>query len=134
MTVRCSSTRDAISGILLAGDAVLNLSPQQLNCVADTPFLTVSGRTLQVVREPANVDWRDGLETSPDAMAAEEVARVVIVSTADCPLADRAVAAFETAGIPHVHCTLAEDCDADAFMDDADSDAVAERLRQLGYI
>jgi hypothetical protein len=31
-------------------------------------------------------------------------------------------------------CTLTEDCGAEAFMDEEDAEAVAERLRQLGYL
>jgi len=36
MTRECSSTADAITGVLLAGDAVENFSPQPLNATAGT--------------------------------------------------------------------------------------------------
>jgi hypothetical protein len=37
-------------------------------------------------------------------------------------------------GVRCLLCTLTEDCGAEAFMDEEDAEAVAERLRQLGYL
>ena len=58
----------------------------------------------------------------------------MVISEENC--SDAAVLTRElcTQGIPHLHCTLMNACDADAFMDEEDTEAVTERLRQLGYI
>lgn len=42
--------------------------------------------------------------------------------------------ALAAAGLPHLLCTLHDASVEDGFMDEADAEAVAERLRQLGYL
>jgi hypothetical protein len=134
MTTRCSSTPDAISGILLAGDAVLNLSQQSLNCVGSTRFLSAAGDSLTVDHSPAHVTWRSDYAHALPGVAAADVDRVVVVSDEESDSATAALSALQQAGISHVHCTLNQDCTADAFMDEEDAEAVAARLRQLGYL
>lgn len=134
MTVRCSSTPAAISGVLIAGDAVLNLSPQPLNCVAGTRYVHAKGDGLTVTDVPGALIWRPRLAGSLSSLPDADVTRIVVVSDEDDPQADDVLAAMDDAGIPHLHCTLASACEADAFMDDEDAEAVAERLRQLGYL
>jgi len=134
MTTECSSTPEAISGILLAGDAVLNLSGQNLNCVGSTRFVANSGDALGVSTAPAQVKWRTDYAHSLGGVTAADVDRVVVVSDGDGQEAEHALSALKAAGIAHMHCTLKSGCDADAFMDEKDAEAVAERLRQLGYL
>jgi hypothetical protein len=134
MTMQCSSTPEAISGILMAGDAVLNLSQQPLNCVGNTRFVSAAGDGLTVKTAPTTVHWRTDLAHSLPAVAEQSVDRIVVVTDADTTDTDLALQALRSADISHVHCTLAGDCDADAFMNEDDAEAVAERLRQLGYM
>ncbi len=134
MTTQCSSTPEAISGILLAGDAVLNLSGQTLNCVSNTRFVAPIGESLSVTDSPARVVWRTDLAHALPDVASEAVDRVVVVSESQDTDSEQVLSALKTAGIAHIHCTLTSECDAAAFMDEEDAEAVAERLRQLGYL
>ncbi|MCP4508434.1 MAG: hypothetical protein GY826_18845, partial [Fuerstiella sp.] len=61
------------------------------------------------------------------------IGRLVVVSDGIDKSAEF-VAQLSTQKISHVVCVLEQICEADAFMDEDDSEAVAERLRQLGYI
>lgn len=63
-----------------------------------------------------------------------QISRLVVVSEDDCSDASQIVRELSIKGISHLHCTLMSTCDADAFMDEEDAEAVTERLRQLGYI
>ncbi len=134
MTCECSSTADAITGVLLAGDAVLNLSHQPLNTTAGTLFVSANDGQLSIRSSPASVQWQLGMAGSLKQLQSDAVDRIVVISEENC--SDAAVLARElfAQGIPHLHCTLVDACDADAFMDEEDTEAVTERLRQLGYI
>ncbi len=134
MTTECSSTADAITGVLMAGDAVLNLSQQPLNIIAGTLFVAAHKDQLSISRTPSSVQWRFGMACSLGQLRSPTVDRIVVISEENC--SDAAVVTRELSAysIPYLHCTLMNACDADAFMDEEDTDAVTERLRQLGYI
>ena len=134
MTTECSSTADSITGVLLAGDAVLNLSQQPLNTVAGTLFVSAHDDRLSISQTPSSVQWRFGMSRSLQQLQSGTVDRIVVVSEENCSDAAVVTRELNSHGIPHLHCTLMNACDADAFMDEEDTEAVTERLRQLGYI
>ncbi|MCA9057084.1 MAG: hypothetical protein KDA85_01235 [Planctomycetaceae bacterium] len=131
----CSATADSITSILLAGDAVLNLSGEPLNTVSGTLYIAANNGETRLQAEPAQVNWTTDLAASIPGLVTDGVQRLVVVAndaTDDVPMA--VVRELEAQNVPCVLCTLSVDCDADAFMDEEDAEAVAERLRQLGYI
>ena len=134
MTTECSSTADAITGVLLAGDAVLNLSQRPLNTTAGTLFVAADEDQLSVRSTPVSVQWRYGMAGSLKKLRCDAVERIVVISEENCSDAAVLTRELHAQGIPHMHCTLMNACDADAFMDEEDTEAVTERLRQLGYI
>ena len=134
MTTQCFSTANSITEVLLAGDAVLNLTRQALNVTAGTLFVCASGDQLAVSDSAAFVVWNQGYGTSLRQTMCRDVSRLVVISEENCRDADVLVRELRDRGIEHLHCTLLSVCDADAFMDEEDTEAVTERLRQLGYI
>ncbi|MBL8810236.1 MAG: hypothetical protein JNM43_08670 [Planctomycetaceae bacterium] len=134
MTNQCSSTANSITEVLLAGDAVLNLTQQPLNTIAGTRFVSAEGDVLLTNTAAAMVLWKHSMTPSLSRLVSGAVSRLVVVSEEDCSDASMIVRELEIKGIPHLHCTLMSTCDADAFMDEEDAEAVTERLRQLGYI
>ena len=134
MTTECSSTAGSITSVLMAGDAVLNLSQQPLNTVAGTLFVAAHEDRLSISRTPSSVNWRPGMSRSLQQLHSAIVDRIVVISDEDCSDAALVTRELNSHGIPHLHCTLINACDADAFMDEEDTEAVTERLRQLGYI
>ena len=134
MTTECSSTADAITGVLMAGDAVLNLSQQPLSTVAGTLYIAAHDDQLTFSDTPSSVHWRLGMSRSLLQLQSAVVDRIVVISDENCSAAAVVTQELNTHGIPHLHCTLMNACDSDAFMDEEDTEAVTERLRQLGYI
>jgi len=134
MTTQCSSTANSITEVLLAGDAVLNLTQQPLNAIRGTQFVSAAGDSLSCGKTPVSVDWKRSLASSLTRLVSGDVTRLVVVAEEHCSDAECVVRELVAHSIPHLHCTLIDACDADAFMDQADTEAVTERLRQLGYI
>ena len=134
MTIECSSTADAITGVLMAGDAVLTLSQQPLNTVAGTLSIAAHDDRLTFRDTPSAVHWRLGMSRWLLQLQSSTVDRIVVISDENCSDAAVVTRELDTHGIPHLHCTLMCVCDSDAFMDEEDTEAVTERLRQLGYI
>ncbi len=134
MTTECSTTADAITGVLMAGDAVLNLSQQPLNTVAGTLYIAAHDDRLTFRDTPSSVHWGLGMSRSLLQLQSAVVDRIVVISDENCSDAADVTRELNTHGIPHLHCTLMNACDSDAFMDEEDTEAVTERLRQLGYI
>lgn len=134
MTTECSSTAESITSVLMAGDAVLNLSQQPLNTVAGTLFVAACENRLSISRTPSTVNWRPGMSRSLHQLQSATVDRIVVVSEENCSDAAVVMRELNSHGIPHLHCTLMHACDAEAYMDEEDTEAVTERLRQLGYI
>jgi hypothetical protein len=134
MTAQCSSTANSITEVLLAGDVVLNLTQQPLNTVGGTVFVSAAGDTLSRSRIQSSVVWKHSLVNSLAKLISGDITRIVVVSEDNCSDAEIVIRELSTRSIPHLHCTLMNSCDADAFMDEEDTEAVTERLRQLGYI
>ncbi len=134
MTTQCSSTANSITEVLLAGDAVLNLTQQPLNTISGTVFVVANADKLTCSKAPTSVIWNHSLAFSLPQIVSAAVARLVIVSEENCSDAEFVARELATRSIPHLHCTLVNTCEADAFMDEEDTEAVTERLRQLGYI
>ena len=138
MDTQCTSTPQAISGVLLAGDAVLNLTDQTLSVTSGTRFIAESSGRLVLTTASETVKWRPELQNSVLTLLSAGVTRVVVVTD---EITDPSGAhsstlldALSVRGIRHLHCVLHAECDVDSFMDEADAEAVTERLRQLGYI
>lgn len=134
MTTECSSTADAITGVLMAGDAVLNLSQQPLNAIAGTLFVSSVKNQLSVSRTPTTVQWKPGMADALRKLCCDTVERIVVVSEENCSDAAVLIRELGDSRLPYLHCTLMNTCDEDSFMDAEDTEAVTERLRQLGYI
>lgn len=138
MTTACSSTANSIMEVLHGGDALLNLTSQSLNTSSGVLCITRGGNRLQCgpvsASESTAVEWRDSLAAELGALCRPEVTRIVVVSEEHSLVAQQLVSELSRRQIPHLHCTLMDQCEADAFMDAEDTEAVTERLRQLGYL
>ena len=134
MTTACSSTANSITEVILGGDALLNLTQQTLNTTQGTLYVTDSGDTLSCGTTPGKLTWRDSMGASLASLHGSDICRIVVVSEEHCSDAKKLVSELSRQNIPHLHCTLMELCEADAFMDEEDTEAVTERLRQLGYL
>jgi hypothetical protein len=131
---QCSTTPDAIASVLLAGDAVLNLSGKTLNAPTNTPFVQESQGRLLVAHGPHSVSWRPHLAPALRTLISQDISRIVVVGNDGQTEAAEAVAELSKQSVPISYCVLSDACQADDFMDEADAEAVAERLRQLGYL
>jgi hypothetical protein len=134
MPIEVSSTANSITEVLLAGDAVLNLTQQPLNTIAGTQFIHASSDGVQCHSSAAHVVWQHSFLFSLLNLSARRVSRIVVVSEEGCSDAEFIVRELEARNISHLHCSLMSNCNADSFMDEQDAEAVTERLRQLGYI
>lgn len=134
MTVQCSTTPDSIASVLLAGDVVLNLSGRALNAPAETPYICESGGGLRVQHQPHQIAWKPHFSPSMRGLISRDITRVVVVGNEGQADVSDVLHDLAKQSIPVAHCVLSDCCDADAFMDEADAEAVAERLRQLGYL
>lgn len=134
MATECVTTANSITEVLLAGDAVLNLTQQPLNTIAGTMFVSSDQNAASLVNRPCGFRWSLKAAQEIGTLISETVLRIVVVSEEDCCDADRLVRELVAQRIPHLHCTLMNPCDADDFMDEQDAEAVSVRLRQLGYL
>lgn len=134
MVTECVTTANSITEVLLAGDAVLNLTQQPLNIIAGTKFVSSDQNTASLTTYPCCFCWSLKAAQAISELISDTTLRIVIVSEEDCCDADRLVRDLVAQRIPHLHCTLMDPCDADDFMDEQDAEAVSERLRQLGYL
>ncbi len=133
MSTEVYLTRDALSEFAEPSDAVINFTAESIAgsvaAVAFGPDGTASlkqSAAYPVTCENPNVG-------SLQSLVENGVVRFVIVSDGS-QRGERFATQLRAANVPHVVCVLEESCDAEAFMDEEDSEAVAERLRQLGYI
>lgn len=123
---------------LQPGDVIANCSGRTLNPSDGSHFLTQTAAGLAITSQAADV--------TAERLDADQVrqvcgtARLALISEEEQPEADQTAEKLEAAGVPVCHLRLytgtddGEKCDASDFMDEEDSEAVAERLRQLGYI
>lgn len=132
MTSPVTISPDALDGCLDSGDALINFSFGSIS--ASVPYVvfgedgtaSLHSGTAKPVGANVSVD-------SLNTLLGDEIQRFAVVSDGGSAAVEFA-AKLEGAGVAHSLLLLAEDCTADAFMDEEDSEAVAERLRQLGYI
>lgn len=119
---------ETLAESLAPGDVLANLTTQDIPC--SVPFITASAGSLEKETgflAPA-ID-QPNFDSLVAACGSDE--RLVVVADNDAqPLIDRLTAA----SVRFRWVQLTTECAADSFMDEEDSDAVAERLRQLGYI
>jgi hypothetical protein len=134
MATECVTTANSITEVLLAGDAVLNLTQQPLNTIAGTMFVSSDQNAASLVNRPCSFRWSVKAAQEIGRLISDSAIRIVVVSEEDCCDANRLVRELVAQRIPHLHCTLMNPCDADDFMDEQDAEAVSERLKQLGYL
>ena len=134
MATECVTTANSITEVLLAGDAVLNLTQQPLNIIAGTMFVSSDQNSASLMTCPCGFRWSLKAAQEIGTLISDTTLRIVVVSEEDCCDADRLVRDLVAQRIPHLHCTLMNPCDADDYMDEQDAEAVSERLRQLGYL
>jgi hypothetical protein len=138
-TTECSSTAASITEVLLGGDLILNLSSQALATAHGARYLQFSlssdsGGSLQVTREPCCVAWHAAIPGCFGSLSALDFDRIVVVVESASEFGPTVLRELTACGVRCLLCTLTEDCGAEAFMDEEDAEAVAERLRQLGYL
>ncbi len=136
---QCSSTAASITEVLLGGDLILNLTAQSLAAGNQARFLQLtaadhSDSRLQICSQVASVAWSETLIPLFDQLRQLDADRIVVVADQNSPAGLQAIQELSSRGIRCLLCTLMEDCGANAFMDEEDAEAVAERLRQLGYL
>ncbi len=135
MSTECTANPLAISELLLAGDVILNLSSRDLNVLPGVPYLTVVDGQLTGTLQPSRVNWADSLAaTAGKLLAMLESGRIVLVCGSMCTRGPAAQSDLAAADVCSLLVRLSEECDASAFMDVEDAEAVSERLRQLGYL
>lgn len=121
---------EQLPGFLQEGDVLINLGAEAIAASAPAVSINADG-SARVIHGPAY----PLSDTSAEAVAnisTDQVARFVLRgSENDCRLFGQTL---EASGHNCVACVTAATCAADAFMDDEDCEAVAERLRQLGYL
>ena len=121
---------DQLASFLQDGDALINCTNEAI--AATVPALSInSDGTARLINGPAypvNGDANNAMRS----LNVENVTRFVIV--ADGESGKTFETACTAANLPHITCVVESSCDAGAFMDEEDSEAVAERLRQLGYL
>lgn len=139
-TAECSSTAGSITEVLLGGDLILNLSGRTLatghaaRYLQFNPAAEVPDRSLQITKEPCSIAWTPALAACLSSLSALDADRIVVVAESQSEAGPGVVQQLTACGIRCLLCTLSDDCGADAFMDEEDAEAVAERLRQLGYL
>lgn len=134
MATECVTTANSITEVLLAGDAVLNLTQQPLNTMPGTLFVSHQQNSVTLAHRASCFRWSPGLVQELTRLISDVVTRLVIVSEEECGDAEILSRELTAQRIPHLHCTLMNPCDADDYMDEQDAEAVSERLRQLGYL
>ncbi len=131
MNIQTIASTDALTDFLQDGDALVNFTSEAIASLAPAVSISQDG-TASLINGPAYpVDSELDAKTVIPLVA--DVGRLVVVADGIDKSAEF-VAQLSTHKVPHVVCVLEQICEADAFMDEDDSEAVAERLRQLGYI
>ena len=131
MNIRTINSTDALSEVLQDGDALVNFTSEAIASLAPAVSLSQDG-TAKLINGPAYP-----VDAKVDAKAIRCLVtndQRLVVITDGIDKSEQLVAQLSEFGITCVVCVLDQLCDSDAFMDEEDSDAVAERLRQLGYI
>lgn len=129
MLMQSSIDSDELSEVLQAGDHVILVDDIHVSECVDIQFLQSNG---VFSLTPCCVD---AASVSVETLLNSPISRrlVVVSAAANAEAASLARAIAET-GVATLCCSVSSGCDAGDFMDEDDSEAVAERLRQLGYI
>ncbi len=133
MSTQVYLTLDALADFAEPGDVIVNFTNDSI--AASVPSVSFSPDGLPSLTQgaayPVSCDTPD--MDSLHAILSRGNSRLVIVLNGSAG-GDEFVRRLASTKLPYVVCMLEESCAADAFMDAEDSEAVAERLRQLGYI
>lgn len=124
-------TPDSIDAHLNSGDALINFSFELFPSSA--PYVAFNEGEPKLKTGAAPPVGNDASAELIKNLLDENVRRFVVVSDGN-QTAQNFVNGLNAAEIPHTVFNLSEDVAADSFMDEEDADAVAERLRQLGYL
>ncbi|MEO2017428.1 MAG: hypothetical protein ABGZ53_23995 [Fuerstiella sp.] len=131
MNIQTIASLDALTDFLQDGDALVNFTSEAIASL--TPAVSISqDGTARLINGPAYPVISE-LDANTIIPLLADVGRLVVVADGIDKSAEF-VAQLSRQQVPHVVCVLEQICAADAFMDDEDSETVAERLRQLGYI
>ena len=126
-----TTTRDSLNDVLQDGDALLNLTSEAIAAAVPAVSRNSDG-TARLISGPAYPLGEPAAETV-SSLKNSDVQRFVVV--ADSREASTVWEdGLKSEGLSVAVYLLEESCQADAFMDQEDSEAVAERLRQLGYL
>ncbi|MEQ9411242.1 MAG: hypothetical protein RIK87_26245 [Fuerstiella sp.] len=133
MTESTTLSRNTLNDFVDHGDVLINFTSEGI--AGGVPYVGTDAEGNLTVSK--GLAWP--ITGVPDAAAVStvlppDVSRLVIVSDGGHRATDFAAALRTQNNVAGVVCVLEETCDADAFMDEDDAEAVAERLRQLGYI
>ena len=132
MTTEVTAFADAVDGLVDCGDALINFSIEAIPC--SVPFMTFAHDGSASLKSGAAMPVGNSADAGRAmSLLSDDIRRFVVISNGGSAAAEFA-AQLAAAEVPHLLVLLTEDCTADAFMDEEDSEAVAERLRQLGYI
>lgn len=123
-------SNEQLTAFLQQGDALINAGSEAI--AATVPAVSVnSDGTARLINGPA-YPLAGNSSAAVAAIEADDVSRFVIRGTEQ--QCEPFASAMEQAARNYVVCLPEKSCQADSFMDDEDSEAVAERLRQLGYL
>lgn len=132
MTTQTTVTSEGLLDAIEDGDVLINFTAKPLSY--KLPFVSCSpGGEAQIATGQPSAVAGNITAVAVAALQSDQAKRFVVLSDGSQQareFADQLTAA----GAAAASYFLAEDCSADSFMDEGDSEAVAERLRQLGYI
>lgn len=122
---------DTVDAHLDSGDALINFSFELFPSSA--PYVAFSEGEPELKKGAATPVGNDAPAALVKKLLNENIRRFVVVSDGN-DAAQNFVNDLNAAQVPHTVFNLSEDVSADSFMDEEDAEAVAERLRQLGYL
>lgn len=132
MTTQTTVSPEGLQSVIEDGDVLINFTANSLTC--NVPFVSFSADgEAQLATGEALPVAGDIKSDAVVALQNEQTKRFVVLSDGSQSAREFADE-LTAAGVLTASIVLAEDCAADSFMDEDDSEAVAERLRQLGYI
>ena len=132
MTTQTTVSSEGLLDFIEDGDVLINFTANLLEC--SLPFVSCSldGEAKVATDQPSPVAGEIKI-AAVAALQSDRAKRFVVLSDGS-PQAREFADQLSAAGVATASFVLAEDCAADSFMDEDDAEAVAERLRQLGYI
>jgi hypothetical protein len=131
MNIRTVNSLDALTDILQDSDVLINFTSEAIASLAPAVSISQDG-TAKLIDGPAYPVDAEVDAKAISCLITNEQRLVVVTDGID--KSEQIVAQLSEHNVTCVVCVLDQVCAADAFMDEEDSEAVAERLRQLGYI